>query len=75
MSTSTVASPAVPGRSWTATLRIAVAAVIVVLLTALAFAAGRATVSTHTRPVTPAPVVIPGAGAFGSPACPHTNLC
>ena len=42
MSTSTVVSPAVPGRPWTATLRVAVAAVIVVLLTALAFAAGRA---------------------------------
>lgn len=75
MSTSTLASPAVPGRSWTTTLRIALAAVMIVLLTALAFAVGRATVGTHTRVVTPAPVVIPGAGAFGSPDCPHRNIC
>jgi hypothetical protein len=75
MSTSTLVSPAVPGRSWTTALRIALAAVMIVLLTALAFAVGRATVGTRTRLVTPAPVSIPGAGAFGSPDCPQRNVC
>jgi hypothetical protein len=75
MSTSTLASPALAGRSWTTALRIAVAAVAIVLLTALAFAVGRSTVSTHRAPQVVPAQVSTGGQAADPRICPLGHAC
>ena len=68
MSATTLASPGTIGRSWTA-FRTLLVAMAIVVLASLAFAAGRATVS--SRPVrVPAPIVVSGSDASGISVCP-----